>query len=285
MPPRREHGAVGDPGPAARRHRPARDRERRQPRLPGGVPRRGGRPGDGVVDRGGRGQAAQVPPDVPHLRPRARQQGRPARARRLRPRQVPVQPRGGPPGRRAAAGERAHRRGGRRVARVARARPGAPPGGRVRALDDPRTEANAAFCPCGAEWEFEPPTTDPFVRQELVETLYHVLWELVHVFFDHLAEGQGTGASSFLYPFLGKQDSNLDAVVGDVARSVVQKADEVRALREQTLLEGREELVAAAKALRTTFATGQCLFALGNGGSATDAMDVVADFRDRKSVV
>jgi len=137
-----------------------------------------------------------------------------------------------------------------------------------------------AFCPCGAEWEFEPPTTDPFVRQELVETLYHVLWELVHVFFDHLAEGQGTGASSFLYPFLGKQDSNLDAVVGDVARSVVQKADEVRALREQTLLEGREELVAAAKALRTTFATGQCLFALGNGGSATDAMDVVADFRD-----
>src|SRR4051794_34072976 len=37
----------------------------------------------------------------------------------------------------------------------------------------------------GAEWEFAPPAPDPFVRQELVETLYHVLWELVHVFFEH----------------------------------------------------------------------------------------------------
>ena len=42
-----------------------------------------------------------------------------------------------------------------------------------------------AFASAGAEWEFEPPSDDPFVRQELVETLYHVLWELVHVFFDH----------------------------------------------------------------------------------------------------
>ena len=42
-----------------------------------------------------------------------------------------------------------------------------------------------AFASAGAEWEFVPPGADPFVRQELVETLYHVLWELVHVFFEH----------------------------------------------------------------------------------------------------
>jgi len=42
-----------------------------------------------------------------------------------------------------------------------------------------------AFAPAGAEWEFEPPGPDAPVRQELVETLYHVLWELVHVFFEH----------------------------------------------------------------------------------------------------
>lgn len=29
------------------------------------------------------------------------------------------------------------------------------------------------------------PSDDPFVVQEVQETLYHVLWELVHVFFDH----------------------------------------------------------------------------------------------------
>ena len=49
-----------------------------------------------------------------------------------------------------------------------------------------------AFAPAGAEWEFQPPVRDPSIRQELVETLYHVLWELVHVFFDHrgLLEGR-----------------------------------------------------------------------------------------------
>ena len=46
-----------------------------------------------VVGHRGRGQAAQVPADVPHLRPRPGQQDRPAAAPRLRPRQVPLQPR------------------------------------------------------------------------------------------------------------------------------------------------------------------------------------------------
>jgi D-sedoheptulose 7-phosphate isomerase len=60
-----------------------------------------------------------------------------------------------------------------------------------------------AFEPGAAEWVFEPPTDDPFVRQELAETLYHVLWELVHVFLEHAGRaGRGGGASSFLYPFL-----------------------------------------------------------------------------------
>jgi D-sedoheptulose 7-phosphate isomerase len=144
-----------------------------------------------------------------------------------------------------------------------------------------------AFAPAGAEWEFEPPTSDPYVRQELVETLYHVLWELVHVFFEHrgLLEGRSerrahdAGASSFLYPFLDERETNLDAVVEDVRRSVLIKAREVGALREQTLTENADALVDAAAALRGSFEGGGKLLALGNGGSATDAMDVVADLR------
>ena len=144
-----------------------------------------------------------------------------------------------------------------------------------------------AFAPAGAEWELEPPSTDPFLRQELVETLYHVLWELVHVFFDHrgLLEGRSarrvhdSGASSFLYPFLGEQEHDLEAVVADVRGSVLTKADEIGALRERTLREGANELLAAAAALRAVFEGGGKLLALGNGGSATDAMDAVADFR------
>jgi D-sedoheptulose 7-phosphate isomerase len=126
----------------------------------------------------------------------------------------------------------------------------------------------------GAEWDFAPPAEDPFVRQELVETLYHVLWELVHVFIEHREHaGEDPGPSGFLYPFLGA-GSDLSAVREDVRRSVEAKAAEIGALREQTLTENAEVLATAAAALR-----GRRLLALGNGGSATDAMDLVADLR------
>src|SRR4051794_14800597 len=82
---------------------------------------------------------------------------------------------------------------------------------------------------------FEPPTADPFVRQELIETLYHVLWELVHVFIDHRERrGRDTGASSFLYPFLGESARDLETVVTDVRRSIEDKAAETAELRAQT---------------------------------------------------
>jgi D-sedoheptulose 7-phosphate isomerase len=137
-----------------------------------------------------------------------------------------------------------------------------------------------------------PATTDPFVAQELVETLYHFLWEHVHVFFEHrgLLEGRhakqvhDSGASSFLYPFLGEQEKDLEAVIEDVRASVLMKAREIADLRSQTLEENREELAAAAAALRGSFEAGGRLLALGNGGSATDAMDVVADFRPRAAI-
>jgi D-sedoheptulose 7-phosphate isomerase len=144
-----------------------------------------------------------------------------------------------------------------------------------------------AFAAVGAEWELEPPSEDASIRQELVETLYHVLWELVHVFFEHrgLLEGRrsrevhDTGASSFLYPFLAESETDLEAVVSDVRRSVLAKADDVAALRAQTLRENRAELAVAAREVRAQLDAGGRLLALGNGGSATDAMDVVADFR------
>jgi D-sedoheptulose 7-phosphate isomerase len=146
-----------------------------------------------------------------------------------------------------------------------------------------------AFTPdSGAEWEFDLSwIDDPLIRQEIVETLYHLLWELVHIFLDHrgLLEGRAakpvhdTGASSFLYPFLGQQETDLDSVLEDVRQSMLLKADEITALRAQTLREYGDELVTAACVLRERLDAGGRLIAFGNGGSATDAMDVVADFR------
>ncbi len=62
-------------------------------------------------------------------------------------------------------------------------------------------------------------------------------------------------------------------------RSVLTKAAYIGELRAQTLGENTEVLGEGAAALRLCFARGGKLLALGNGGSATDAMDVVADFR------
>jgi D-sedoheptulose 7-phosphate isomerase len=144
-----------------------------------------------------------------------------------------------------------------------------------------------AFAPVGAEWEAVPPGVDPFVDQELVETLYHLLWELVHVFFDHrgLLSGRrarpvhDSGAASFLYPFLAEGEHDLEAVVDDVRRSVLMKADEIADLRERTLREGGAELAAAAAELRSALDGGGSVLAFGNGGSATDASDLVSDLR------
>jgi len=144
-----------------------------------------------------------------------------------------------------------------------------------------------AFAPVGAEWEAVPPGADPFIAQELVESLYHMLWELVHVFFEHrgLLSGRragpvhDSGASSFLYPFLAEGEHDLEAIVDDVRRSVLMKADEIADLRERTLREGGGELMAAAAELRSALDGGGTVLAFGNGGSATDASDLVSDLR------
>jgi len=134
------------------------------------------------------------------------------------------------------------------------------------------------FAPGAAEWVFEPPTDDPFIRQELIETLYHVLWETVHVFLDHLGSSRsGAGDSGFLYPFLEGGAADLDAVLRDVSASVLLKAREVADLRERTIGDG-EDVMRVAAAVRERLDAGGKLLAFGNGGSATDAMDVVADF-------
>jgi D-sedoheptulose 7-phosphate isomerase len=144
-----------------------------------------------------------------------------------------------------------------------------------------------AFAPFGAcEYELDPPSADRFVRQELVETAYHVLWELVHVFFEHrgLLEGRPAraghdpGASSFLYPFLTEREDNLDAVLVDVAASAQMKWHEVVDLRAETIAGAADELLAAAETLRASLDEGGRLLTLGNGGSATDAADAAADF-------
>jgi D-sedoheptulose 7-phosphate isomerase len=80
-------------------------------------------------------------------------------------------------------------------------------------------------------YAFTPPTKNPFVHQELMEILYHTLWETVHVFFEHRELGLDVGDSAFLYPFLGEAKQDVAGVVHQVAASIRAKAQEDSNLR------------------------------------------------------
>jgi D-sedoheptulose 7-phosphate isomerase len=130
------------------------------------------------------------------------------------------------------------------------------------------------------EYSFAPPDGDPFVIQEIFEVLYHVLWETVHVYFEHREQGHDVGSSSFLYPFLGKGQQPLEDVVGEVQGSMLQKMQEVNSLRSATAESEANAISRIAVAIAQRLERGGKLITFGNGGSATDANDLVSDCVD-----
>jgi D-sedoheptulose 7-phosphate isomerase len=121
------------------------------------------------------------------------------------------------------------------------------------------------------------PSPDPFIHQELVEILYHTLWETVHVFFEHRELGHDAGDSAFLYPFLGEGKQQTNDVVDMVADSIEVKAREDAMLRERAAREESTHISTAAKAIHERLKRGGKLVLFGNGGSATDANDFALD--------
>jgi D-sedoheptulose 7-phosphate isomerase len=83
-----------------------------------------------------------------------------------------------------------------------------------------------------------------------------------------------------LYPFLYAKKGDVDAVLDEVRRSTAAKATEIVDLRREVLAANRERLVACAAVMASSFAAGRKLLAFGNGGSSTDAQDVVSVFLD-----
>lgn len=129
----------------------------------------------------------------------------------------------------------------------------------------------------GGSYAFKPPVQNPFVHQELIEFLYHTLWETVHVFLEHRELGYDIGDSGFLYPFLGEQKQQTDDIVEEVAASIRLKAEEDARLRVQVAQEESEQIVNTARAIHQRLSRGGKLIIFGNGGSATDANDWAID--------
>jgi len=130
------------------------------------------------------------------------------------------------------------------------------------------------------DYPFALPDHDLFVCQEVFELLYHMLWETVHVYFEHREQGHDVGASSFLYPFLGRQQQPLEQVMEEVQGSMRQKVAEVNRMRAAAAESEAEPMAMLAVAIGERVARGGKLIAFGNGGSATDANDLAIDCVD-----
>jgi D-sedoheptulose 7-phosphate isomerase len=126
----------------------------------------------------------------------------------------------------------------------------------------------------------ESPTHDPFIHQELIEILYHTLWETVHVFFEHRELGHDVGESAFLYPYLGQQKQETQDVTSQVAGSILMKVRDDSELRERAAREQSEQIGHALQAIHQQLQSGGKLIIFGNGGSATDANDLALDCVD-----
>ena len=126
-------------------------------------------------------------------------------------------------------------------------------------------------------YALDAPTQDPFMHQEMIEILYHTLWETVHVFFEHRELGHEVGESGFLYPFLGTEKQGTTDLLSEVASSILMKVHDDAKLRGQVAREESEQISSTALAIHQRLQRGGKLIIFGNGGSATDANDWAID--------
>jgi D-sedoheptulose 7-phosphate isomerase len=126
-------------------------------------------------------------------------------------------------------------------------------------------------------YALETMTDHPFMHQEMIEMLYHTLWETVHVFFEHRELGHDLGATEFLYPFLGHEKQDTDELISQVADSILMKVRDDSKLRRQVATEQSDHISGAALAMHERLQRGGKLILFGNGGSATDANDWAID--------
>ncbi len=126
-------------------------------------------------------------------------------------------------------------------------------------------------------YSVEAATTDPFIHQEMIEILYHTLWETVHVYFERRELGHDVGDAGFLYPFLGQTKQETGDVTAEVAASILMKVQNDSELRARVAREEADQIGNTARAIYERVQRGGKLILFGNGGSATDANDWAID--------
>jgi len=156
-----------------------------------------------------------------------------------------------------------------------------------------------------ADYAVESVSSNPFHHQEVIEILYHTLWETVHVFFEHQEISSDPGQADFLYPFLApavappfrapipalepaspreqRMPAGMPALPAEsrlyeeVAASIRAKVSDDARLRARVAEEESAAITRAAAAISARVRAGGKLIIFGNGGSATDANDFALD--------
>lgn len=142
---------------------------------------------------------------------------------------------------------------------------------------DSRNALTFALPGANGSYAVEAFTRDPFIHQEIIEILYHTLWESVHVFLEHRELGHDVGDAGFLYPFLGQEKQQTPDLLTEVANSIGMKVQDDSKLRAQVAREQAEQIGSASLAIHERLVKGGKLILFGNGGSATDANDFAID--------
>jgi D-sedoheptulose 7-phosphate isomerase len=88
----------------------------------------------------------------------------------------------------------------------------------------------------------------------------------------------GAEAMESLYPFLYSDTSDLPAVLGQVRASTLAKIQEIAELRREVGARDGARIADCARRVAGRFAAGGRLFAFGNGGSSSDAQQLVTLF-------
>lgn len=89
---------------------------------------------------------------------------------------------------------------------------------------------------------------------------------------------EGSEYDRLFYPYLfGGGATSADEVLAQVRHSTIEKCREVIALRQAVLEQSGDQIAAAGTAMARAFSAGATLLAFGNGGSTTDAQDLVTE--------
>lgn len=95
---------------------------------------------------------------------------------------------------------------------------------------------------------------------------------------DNTAAPMGAGSIESLYPFLYSGATDIEPVLEQARASTVAKAHEAMGLRAEVCARSGEQLAACASQCALRFAASGRLLTFGNGGSATDAQQIVTLF-------